>query len=109
MDFQPLTQKMLQPSELWPEISPYFENSVMVAHSVEFDFDVLCKMFNYYDMSMPPFLALRCTKEIFDGRSLEDACEALEIDLGYHHDAESDAIACAKLFIEYLKELILIF
>lgn len=39
--------------QLWPELKPWLDNSVLVAHNAAFDMKVLRSVLNYYDLAMP--------------------------------------------------------
>lgn len=84
--------------EIWSEIKPYIENNLVVAHNTDFDIDCLYKTLEYYDIPKPIF-KIDCTYKR-TGQKLDDLCEAFDIELENHHDAECDAIACAEIYIK---------
>lgn len=86
--------------EIWLEIKPYIENSLVVSHSTDFDIDCLYKTLDYYEIPRPRF-NIDCTYKR-TGKKLDSLCEAFDIHLGNHHDAECDAIACAEIYIKLL-------
>jgi len=90
-------------SELWPELRPLFEDRHIVAHNMAFDKSVLEKNLAYYGLSEPKVLSYECTCAPFDSVSLYSAARFFGIELGRHHDALSDARACALLVLEYGK------
>jgi len=47
------TESELNFFELWNEIKPYFENSLIVAHNIDFDIDCLYKTLEYYNIAIP--------------------------------------------------------
>jgi DNA polymerase-3 subunit epsilon len=96
------TESCFEFDALWPEIKPYFEQEVIVAHNMDFDLDVLSKVLEYYHLPDARILSGRCTKNIYNGRSLKDVTAALGITMDRHHEALSDTCACAQIFIEYL-------
>jgi DNA polymerase-3 subunit epsilon len=98
-----MTQDAPTFSELWPKIKHYFDFQTVVAHSIEFDLDVLNKIIHFYNIDNHHILGHQCTKELFDNHALVDVCTALNIPVSKHHDALSDAIDCALIFMEYLK------
>lgn len=87
--------------DLWDEIKPYFQHEVIVAHSAEFDIDVLERAVEYYNLQSI-VLAVECTKRIYRDRSLDDVLTALNIPQDNRHNALIDANFCAQIFIEYL-------
>lgn len=95
--------------ELWPEIEPLFEGSdFIVAHNASFDKSVLhtcCKQAGW-DIPVQPFL---CTVQLsrktweLSCNKLPAVCEHLGIELD-HHNAASDAEACALIAVNGLRE-----
>lgn len=86
-------------SEVWPEIQPYIENQNLVAHNgFGFDFRCLSKTLEFYNLPVPDF-AGHCTYQIY-GVNLASLCVEHKIELN-HHNALSDALACAKLFMKH--------
>ena len=86
--------------KVWNEIKPYFENNLIVAHNTDFDIDCLNKTLEYYDIPKPKF-EIDCTYKR-TGQKLDNLCEAFDIKLDNHHDAECDAKACAEIYIKLL-------
>ena len=89
--------------EIWSEIKPYIENNLVVAHNSDFDIDCLNKTLEYYDIPKPRF-EIDCTYRR-TGQKLDDLCEAFDIELENHHDAECDAIACAEIYIKLVNNI----
>ena len=86
--------------QIWHQIKPYIENQVVVAHNgFAFDFPVLHETLAYYDMPEPDYKK-HCTYKIYRS-NLAALCHSNNIPLN-HHDALSDARACAKLFLLHL-------
>ncbi len=89
---------------LWPRIAPMFEGAeFLAAHNASFDRGVLtaCRATYGIDTAPPPF---RCTVQlsrktwnIFPTK-LPDVCRELGIELN-HHEALSDAVACARIVL----------
>ncbi len=73
----------------------YIDGQDVVAHNVSFDARCLLAALEYYDIAAPQF-ARHCTYKIFKAK-LNVCCEQYGIQLR-HHDALSDARACAMLF-----------
>lgn len=85
--------------ELWPTISKIVGNDILVAHNAEFDHSVWnCQMDAYCCTDKPGKFRFICTYEL-TGLSLEEACRKHGIDMGHHHDALDDAMACAQVFL----------
>ena len=92
---------------VWPELLPIFEGvDFIVAHNSSFDKRVLhacCQSFGI----VPPTLPFNCTVQVarktlgIYPAKLSNVCRVLGIDLN-HHEALSDARACAKIMIESL-------
>lgn len=86
--------------KVWPMIAPYIKDQVVVAHNgFGFDFPVLEKTLEYYGLQAPVYQK-RCTYKIYKS-NLANLCREHHIKLN-HHDALSDARACAVLFGKYL-------
>lgn len=90
-------------SAIWNQIEPFIKNQNVVAHNgFGFDFHCLKQTLEYYGVATPEFTG-HCTYRIF-GDNLASLCKEYNISLN-HHDALSDARACAELFLIYLKKL----
>jgi len=86
---------------IWHKIEPFIKNQNVVAHNgLSFDFPVLSKALEYYGMQAPDY-EKHCTYRIFR-KNLAALSEIYNIPLN-HHDALSDAKACAALFMIHLK------
>lgn len=87
--------------KIWSVIEPYISGQTVVAHNgPSFDFRVLEKTLGYYGMVAPDYQK-HCTYKIYR-RNLASLCYEHKIELN-HHDALSDARACAKLFQMHLE------
>lgn len=92
--------------QVYPEIQKRLQNRIVVAHNESFDRNVLIKSMELYNLDYSALnLALRweCTVKIYKAKGfkptkLSDCCSAMKIDLN-HHEALSDARACAKLYL----------
>jgi DNA polymerase III subunit epsilon len=88
---------------VWQKIAPFIENQKVVAHNgFGFDFPVLEKTLEYYGMAAPTYDKF-CTYKMYRS-GLADLCVKHNIPLN-HHDALSDAKACATLYLKYLNNL----
>ena len=96
-------------SEIWKEIVPYLQNKTLVAHNASFDFSVLRSALKIYDIEFPTanyFCSMQLSKKSIEGLinyKLPTICKTFNIELN-HHNAESDAKACALLSIELCKK-----
>lgn len=94
--------------ELWPELAPLLQGAhFLAAHNASFDRGVLTACCRLYGLRPPalPFLCTvqlaRRTWKLYPTR-LPHVCQFLGIPLN-HHDAASDAEACARIVIAALK------
>ncbi len=92
--------------ELWPELKEFIGNDMFVAHSAPFDRNVLHSTLDYYGIKHP-YYKFECTvvsarkkwpKPIVENHKLNTVCKFLNIELN-HHEALSDALACAQIYI----------
>lgn len=89
--------------EVWEGIKEDFYSSTIVAHNAPFDISVIescCKAYGI-EFRAPSYidtvqLARKALPELPHHR-LNDVCQALNIDLIHHH-ADSDCLACARIF-----------
>ena len=95
--------------ELWPGILDFIRDvDFLAAHSADFDSEVLYTCCKRARLKRPPHRFV-CTVEISDKtwdifpRKLPDVCRHLGIRLK-HHDAASDAEACARIVIAAMRE-----
>lgn len=92
--------------ELYPEIKPRLRGRRLVAHNESFDRSVLRRTMEYYELDYTELgLTERweCTMRIYKAKGfmpykLNACCERLGIALR-HHEALSDAIGCAHLYL----------
>ena len=94
-------------SELYPEIKKRLQGRTLVAHNEVFDRSVLKHTMEHYALDYTELeLAERweCTMRIYKAKNfipykLNACCERLGIPL-QHHEALSDAIGCAQLYLQ---------
>lgn len=91
-------------SDLWPKIEPLFEGiEFIAAHNASFDRRVLNACCLRYQIA-PPVIPYACTVQVarkqlkIKPANLPSVCKTLNIPLK-HHDAISDALACAKIVL----------
>jgi DNA polymerase-3 subunit epsilon len=92
--------------QVFPEIQKRLQNRIVVAHNESFDRNVLAKSMalhglNYEDLNISK--RWECTVKIYKSKGLKptklsDCCREMGIELN-HHEALSDARACAKLYL----------
>lgn len=92
-------------ADLYPEIRRRLYGRTLVAHNAGFDRGVLQQTMafhglDYSDLQVPEW---KCTLEIYRSKGFRPAnlaacCNRLGIELN-HHEALSDALACARLFL----------
>ncbi len=89
--------------QVWHKIEPFIAGQTVVAHNgLAFDFPVLEHTLAYYDM-FTPFYDKVCTYRLYR-KGLAQLCRYYDIPLN-HHDALSDAKACAELYKMYLEKV----
>jgi DNA polymerase-3 subunit epsilon len=93
---------------LWPRLEPLLAGATFfAAHNASFDKGVLRACCARYRIRAPS-LPFRCTVQIsrrawnIRPTKLSDVCKKLEIPLN-HHEALSDAMACAKIVLAAAK------
>jgi DNA polymerase-3 subunit epsilon len=92
--------------EIFPEIQKRLENRIIVAHNERFDRNVLFKSIALFGLEVEAeniSTKWECTLKIYREKGLKptklsDCCRAMNIKLN-HHEALSDARACAKLYL----------
>lgn len=87
-------------NQFWPAIKHLIEGQVVVAHNSSFDVNCLRSTLDHYGLDQPEFEE-RCTRRIYR-RGLAYLSKKYKISL-QHHDAYSDANACAQLYLKHLK------
>lgn len=88
--------------QIWEKIEPSIRDQTVVAHNMDFDGSCLTAVWKKVDIEPVAFQA-QCTYRIFK-KSLNVLCEMYGIQLD-HHDALSDAKACAGLYRHHLNKL----
>ena len=87
--------------QIWKQVEPFIKNQNIVAHNgFSFDFHCLNQTLEYYGITPPEYTG-HCTYRIYRD-NLASLCKKYNITLN-HHDALSDARACAELFGMHLK------
>ena len=96
--------------ELWTTLKPVFKSGLLVAHNAQFDMSVLSKCLHGYDIPCSDLTRYICTcrmgKRILpslENHRLDTISRALGIELE-HHNALSDARACAMILLHCLRQ-----
>ncbi|MBV6515615.1 MAG: 3'-5' exonuclease [Planctomycetaceae bacterium] len=94
--------------QAWPLLAPVLEGAAfLAAHNAGFDRAVLLKACRHFGLR-PPDIEFRCTVRLarrvlgIRPARLDHVCGVLGIDLN-HHEALSDAEACARIMLAALK------
>jgi len=85
---------------VWPDLQQYIQGQHVVAHNASFDCASLQQTLEYYQLPKARFHE-HCTVKIYK-RKLSLLCNHYNIELK-HHNALSDARACARLFMMHLE------
>ncbi len=91
--------------ELWQRFREFIGDDLLVAHNSSFDRTVLSRCLEYYgiDFPVPRFeCTVQCSRKKWpdlENHQLDTVSDFLGIDLT-HHEALSDALACARIYIE---------
>ena len=95
-------------TELWKKIEPIMSKGILVAHNAAFDMSVLRSCLRSYGIAWKPSAEYLCMVQI--GRrvlpgmkhDLNVMCNYYGIALN-HHQADSDAHACAEILLRYME------
>lgn len=93
------TVRELTFDKIWPALEHYIGGQHLVAHNMAFDKSCLEQTLRFYGIPVPQFTT-HCTYKLYGAR-LSLLCQQHGIELN-HHDALSDARACAQLFWMHL-------
>lgn len=95
---------------IWPELRPFLENHIVLAHNAPFDMGVLKSSLLSNHIAPPKFLHC-CTVQIsrkawpeLPNHKLDTVGDFLHVDFR-HHDALEDALACAEIPLAAAKQL----
>lgn len=95
--------------DVWNSIYPLFGDKPIVAHNASFDIGVLRHGFDAFNMDYPEFKYL-CTYRLAQAIWPDESSHRLnnlgrKIGLQFnHHQAKEDALVCAHLLLNFLKE-----
>lgn len=113
ISFTGITPEMVAKSpnfwQLWQDLEPIFSSGLLIAHNAPFDMSVLAKSLDRYEIDWQPMTEYACTcmmsKKAFPelvNHRLDTVSNYLELELE-HHNAGSDAKACANILIECIE------
>lgn len=95
--------------ELWQKLKPYLENRMIIAHNAAFDMSVLRYSLDAYGLLYPELeyaCSLVLARKLLPGRDRYNLA-ALSASFGIplqHHQAESDATACAQIVLKLAEQ-----
>lgn len=90
---------------LWPRLRDFIGNLPLVAHNVIFDRNCLRSAARYYGIDLPDY-TYHCTlqaarrsipRAMITSYSLPSVAHFLGIPFDNHHNAQADALACARI------------
>lgn len=96
--------------ELWGELKPWMEDSILVAHNAAFDMRVLRASLAYYDLAIPRveyFCTVNVSRRVWKqlpSHSLGSVSEYHNIHFN-HHRAGDDAKVCAIIALKAFEEV----
>ena len=95
-------------ADVWPQLLPYLHEQPVAAHNSAFDLSVLDHTCRDFDLTAPPLHAL-CSVKLakvvwpqLERHRLNYLADFLGLELN-HHDALSDARACAEITVRALR------
>ncbi len=99
-------------SDAWQEIGSLLKEYPVIAHNASFDIGAILAAMKRCEIE-PVDIKYACTLKLarivyyraFKSYTLNNLCDALDIQLSRHHDASADAEACALLLLRMAAEL----
>jgi DNA polymerase III subunit epsilon len=95
--------------EAWPRLAPWLEGAEFIAaHNASFDrgvLDACCRTYRLASVDLPFICTVQLARRVWGiyPTKLPLVCRALGIPLN-HHDAASDASACAQIVVRALQD-----
>ena len=92
--------------EVWDKISHFFEKNIVICHNAQFDMSVMKGLMSAFDLFPEKPIKYACSLQLsrkalpeLSSHKLSNVAKHFQIDLK-HHDALSDALACAKIVMQ---------
>lgn len=91
-------------ADIWAEVRPYVDYQILAAHNADFDITVLTETLDHYQLPVPDFYVIDSVETArkawpkLKNHKLSTVADFLNIELN-HHDAASDANACAEIIL----------
>ncbi|MCK5113363.1 MAG: DNA polymerase III subunit epsilon [Phycisphaerae bacterium] len=95
---------------LWQDIFEQLGNSPLIAHNASFDMSVLVNLLQHFNLEIPSndtactYVLSKKLLPHLPNHKLKTIAKNLNIKMVRHHEAESDAIACAEIAINICKQ-----
>lgn len=87
--------------EVYELIKKMINGQMVVCHNAGFDISVLRESMNFHGINGKDIsFSFQDTLKLYGNKPLNECCSLCGIDL-HHHDALSDAEACARIFMKY--------
>ena len=108
IDYAMVKQQPVFPA-VWQQVRTYIENRIVAAHNATFDVSVLVAALKHYGLPVPEFQVLdsltiaRKTWPELPNHKLDTVARKIRCNL-QHHEAQSDAIACAQIILQAERE-----
>ena len=97
-------------AEHWPDIRAFCRDTpILAAHNAAFDREVLQSCCRFYRIKPPPYrfvCTVQAARWAWPGlprHTLDAVCRKLNLPLN-HHDAQSDAQACARILLRTIQD-----
>lgn len=85
-------------AQLFPQLAQFIGGLPIVCHNRGADINIMQRCMDNYGLTGIDTANNYCTFEM-TGQSLTACCAQFGINMGVHHDALDDAVACAKVFL----------
>lgn len=94
-------------AESWPRWRHFIDGQIIVAHNIQFDYRCLyhcLRDFCDIIINNTTYCTMRTWEGAFSRKSLDVCCAETGVLLDSHHNALSDARACAGLFLKAIEQ-----
>ena len=85
-------------AQLFPLLQSFIQDLPIVCHNRGADINIMCRCMDHYGLAGIDTANNYCTYEL-TGKSLVACCAHYGINMGVHHNALDDAVACAQVFL----------